>query len=311
VTATFGDTGVKIEAATDGNGALSYAVKSGDAVTVDETNGALDILKVGTAVITVSAAETAEYTAATKDVTVTVNAKDMTVSAENVDATADGQPHGITVNVTDPATGATVKYGTTEGTYDLDECPTQTEAGTLTVYYQVTAENYNAFTGSATVTVSAAPVVKPTQTITANDMSVTFGVTGKRVKARTSGDGTLSYALKSGDAVTVDPATGELTIVSVGTAVITVTAAETDNYAAATKDVTVTVMQVPAIPGDIDGDGEANAKDVTILRRNLAGGYGVELSKEVADLNKDGYINAKDVSLLRRFLAGGYGVTLS
>ena len=87
--------------------------------------------------------------------TVTINTKAMTVSAENVNVTVDGQPHGITVNVTDPTTGYTVKYGTTEGSYTLDASPTQTEAETLTVYYQVTADNYTAYTGSATVTVNA------------------------------------------------------------------------------------------------------------------------------------------------------------
>ncbi len=67
--------------------------------------------------------------------------------------TENRKPHGITVTVTDPATGATVKYGTTAGAYTIDASPTQTEAGTLTVYYQVTADNYTAYAGSATVTI--------------------------------------------------------------------------------------------------------------------------------------------------------------
>lgn len=53
---------------------------------------------------------------------VTVNTKAMTVSAEDVNVTVDGQSHGITVNVTDPASGATVKYGTEEGSYALEIC---------------------------------------------------------------------------------------------------------------------------------------------------------------------------------------------
>ena len=73
----------------------------------------------------------------------------------------------------------------------------------------------------------------------------------------------------------------------------------------------MTVMQVPTIPGDVNGDGEVNAKDVTTLRRFVAGGHGIELTPEAADVNKDGNITAKDISILRRFLAGGYGVTLS
>ena len=53
-----------------------------------------------------------------------------------------------------------------------------------------------------------------------------------------------------------------------------------------------------------------NAKDVTTLRRYLAGGYGATVNEQAADTNNDGTINAKDVTTLRRHLAGGYGVTL-
>ena len=152
VTATYGDTGVKINASlTVGDGTLSYEVKSGDAVTVDDS-GNLTIVKAGSAVVTVTASKTETYAPATKSVNVTINPKAMTVSAENVTATVNGQPHGITVTVTDPAEGYTVKYGTAVGTYNLTTSPTLTEAGTLTVYYQVTADNYVTTTGSAVLT---------------------------------------------------------------------------------------------------------------------------------------------------------------
>ena len=86
-------------------------------------------------------------------------------------------------------------------------------------------------------------VIKPEQTITAPDVAATYGDTGKSVSARTDGDGALGYAVKSGDAVTVNATTGALTIVKAGTATITVTAAETDTCKQATKDVTVTVAK--------------------------------------------------------------------
>ena len=152
VTATYGDTGLKINATlTEGDGTLSYEVKSGDAVTVD-AEGNLTIVKAGTAVISVVASKTDTYARTTKSVNVTINPKAMTVSTGNVNATANGHPVGITVTVTDPAEGYTVKYGTAEGTYNLSASPTLTEAGTMTVYYQVTADNYETFTGSATLT---------------------------------------------------------------------------------------------------------------------------------------------------------------
>ena len=62
--------------------------------------------------------------------------------------------------------------------------------------------------------------------------------------------------------------------------------------------------------GDVNGDGEINAKDVTQLRRYLAGGWNAEIHEENSDVNGDDEVNAKDVTMLRRFLAGGWGVTL-
>lgn len=54
-----------------------------------------------------------------------------------------------------------------------------------------------------------------------------------------------------------------------------------------------------------------DAKDVTMLRRQLARGWNVIINEEKADINQDGEINAKDVTMLRRYLAGGWGVVLS
>lgn len=85
---------------------------------------------------------------------------------------------------------------------------------------------------------------KNAQTITASDVTATYGDTGKRVSGTTDGDGAISYAVKSdSDVVDVNSSTGALTIVKAGTATVTVTAAETATYAAATKDVTVTISK--------------------------------------------------------------------
>ena len=62
--------------------------------------------------------------------------------------------------------------------------------------------------------------------------------------------------------------------------------------------------------GDINGDENVNLKDVVLLRRYIAGGWGVELDEKTADLNGDGAVNLKDVVLLRRYIAGGWNVKL-
>lgn len=63
--------------------------------------------------------------------------------------------------------------------------------------------------------------------------------------------------------------------------------------------------------GDVNGDGEVNMKDLGMLRRYFAGGYGMEdFVMEAADVNGDGEINMKDLGVLRRYFAGGYDIKL-
>ena len=121
--------------------------------------------------------------------------------------------------------GKTLTAGNTAGEYSL----TVTAAAT---------DNYNSKTVGFDLIITA----KDTQTITAENVTATYGDTGKKITASgIANGGALSYAVKSGaDVVSVD-AQGNLTILKAGTAVVTVTAAETTDFAAATKDVTVTV----------------------------------------------------------------------
>ena len=82
-----------------------------------------------------------------------------------------------------------------------------------------------------------------------------------------------------------------------------------ENVALTVADGAVTVKNV--LVGDVSGDGVINAKDVTFLRRHIAGGYSVSVDLAAADINGDGSVNAKDVTFLRRYIAGGYGIVLN
>ena len=64
----------------------------------------------------------------------------------------------------------------------------------------------------------------------------------------------------------------------------------------------ITVLERKVANGDTNGDGTVDAKDVTILRRYLAG-WNPDIHLDVADLNGDGVVDAKDVTVLRRQLA--------
>ena len=71
----------------------------------------------------------------------------------------DGQPHGITVNVTAP-TDATITYSVDGITYS-STAPTYTNVGEYTVYYKIEKPNYDTVTGSQTVKITAVPQVNP------------------------------------------------------------------------------------------------------------------------------------------------------
>lgn len=53
--------------------------------------------------------------------------------------------------------------------------------------------------------------------------------------------------------------------------------------------------------GDVNGDGELNAKDYMILKRMVLGTYtGTDEQKSAGDVNDDGEVNAKDYMILKR-----------
>ena len=140
--------------------------------------------------------------------------KPMTVSALDVNVTYDGQSHGITVNVTVPENGWTVKYGKTGGNYDLDASPTITDAGKMTVYYKVTADDYADYTGFATVSISKAnasitSAPAPIANLIANGQAQTL------VTAGSANGGTMQYAI--GMNATTAPSSGWDTELPTGT----------------------------------------------------------------------------------------------
>ena len=117
----------------------------------------------------------------------------ITVSGYN--STYDGTAHGITAT----AEGATIKYGTTEGEYNLDASPTYTSVGYYQVYYKITKDNYTTVTGNETVNITKAALsvtAKP-KTINYGDAPANDGVTYSGfVNSETSSvlGGTLTYA---------------------------------------------------------------------------------------------------------------------
>ena len=176
--------------------------------------------------------EWADATADEVEFTFVINKATLTDDTQAVEATYDGQEHGIQIaldgfvndeNMT--SAGAVVRYGTQEGTYGDAEI-TLKNAGSTTVYYEVTFANYETVKGSAQITVNAKQVaviwdnrmqtytgvaLKPTATVSAADIVVGDVV---NVTVKTTKDGYDADAIDVGTygaVATADNANYELT----------------------------------------------------------------------------------------------------
>ena len=198
VNKTYGDAAFTNELTKTGDGTVSYESTNIDAATVDEQTGEVTIVGDGEATITATVKDGTNYTYATKTASylVSVGTAAMEVTAENVTATYDGQPHSITVNAPDDAT---ITYSKDGKTYD-DKLPTYTDAGTYTVFYKVTKDNFSDVTGSAIVTINkaASMVTKAPEAID----GLTY--TGQAQTLITAGEATGGTLMYSTDGTTYD-----------------------------------------------------------------------------------------------------------
>ena len=227
-----------------------------------------------TALITITDKTGGNYTVSgTKNFS--IGKAEITASAEDVNTAYDGEAHGITVNVTAPASGYTVKYGTTDGTYDKTASLTITNVADspLTVYYQVTADNYETKTGSATITITkasqSAPVVSSTnETIAGKADGTITGVTTA-----------MEYKLSTATEYT--PITGtSVTGLAAGTYNVRY-AADANHEASPAADVVINVGSKITVQFDADGGTpEPAAQQFT---------YGQKVSKPETDPTKTGY----------------------
>ncbi len=128
----------------------------------------------------------------------------------------DGNPHGFEVTVDDAITGVEVKYGETEGNYDLDDSPTLKDAGTKTVYIQITRDGNVAYEGSVELKIeqrelelvwsdtefeydgtAKKPSVQATNILGSDDVRLDVSVTGESIEA--SETAYIATAVLSGD----------------------------------------------------------------------------------------------------------------
>lgn len=248
ISKTFGDDNFTNPLTITGDGKVSYSSSDTKVAEVNSETGEVTIKGNGTATIKATVTDGPTYTYVTTEVSYTlgVGTATMTVTAEGYTGTYDGEAHSIKVTAPE---GATVKYGEAEGTYDLDTNPTYKNAGTYTVYYQVTKASYDTVSGSATVTINKADM-----TVTAEGYSGVYDGLDHSITVTAPEGATVKYGTSADNCTETS-----LSYKEVGTYTIFYEVTK-DNYntvtGSATVDISLSTMTVTATgyTGTYDGD---------------------------------------------------------
>ena len=154
--------------------------------------------------------------------------------------TYNGSAHGTGVSATTHGgQTATIKYGTASGSYTTTTVPTYVNAGSYTVYYQVTAQYHATKTGSYVINIG-----KADQPMTISPVSKTiYNTVGYNTFKiiPSENQGAVTYATGNANYATVET-DGTVKYVGAGTVTITATAAGNSNYKSGSKTCTVTCV---------------------------------------------------------------------
>lgn len=126
-------------------------------------------------------------------------------------------------------------------------CATDMTIGTYSIEITGPAEsdNYTFTYKNGTLTVAE----KYSQSITAENLEFTYGDVNRQIEAQTNGDGTLSYEIIEGeDVISVNKASGAITILAAGSATVKISATETENYSSAHKTIVIRVNKAENAP---------------------------------------------------------------
>ena len=223
---------------TPSSATISYGSSTsyGNTLTLSTTDKNLDkmgITDVGS--ITVYYKITASnYNDITGNVVVTINKATMSATVSGKTATYNGSARYATAKMTTP-TSATISYGSSTSNYAYSQTLTTTsanlssmgraDAGTTTIYYKITATNYEDKTGSVTVKVNKASF-SPTLSFS----SYNYGSSPTYSVSNNKSGGTVTYKYSSSSNGTYTNFTPSATALSIGTWYVKAVIAETTNY---------------------------------------------------------------------------------
>ena len=305
----YGEEAFKLEVSNKGDGVKTYAGSNNKVVTVDK-NGVVTIVGAGTATLTVSLAETANYTADQKEVTITVAPKEITVKI-----TPNGGIYGGTITPATAALNGLVRKDNPEVTLTYTGRANDgtevngTEVPSLAGSYIVTAtikdKNYNLKPEGSSAAFVVAKADSALSVSAVKDKK--YGEEAFKLEVSNKGDGVKTYAGSNNKVVTVDK-NGVVTIVGAGTATLTVSLAQSANYTADQKEVTITVApkEISAKITSNGGTYEGTITPATAVLNGLVGEDNPEVTLTYTGKANDGTeVNGTEVPSL----AGTYTVT--
>ena len=243
---TYGDPAFKITAkAGDTESGIQFASDNKEVATVSK-DGTVNIGNTGTAKITVSMDESQNYLAVSREVTVTVVPKEISAKiAPNggiygeIIVPAVAALDGL-VGKDNPEVTLTYTGRANDGT-EVNGTKMPSLAGIYTVTATIKDKNYSLKTEGASAAFIVAKAYPALSVSAVKDKK--YGEEAFKLEVSNKGDGVKTYASSNNKVVTVDK-NGVVTIVGAGTATLTVSLAETANYTADQKEVTITVRKI-------------------------------------------------------------------
>ena len=269
------DSSFTFATSTGSDGALTFSSNTLGVATIHPSSGLVTIVGLGPTTITVSQVETTNYNAPSDATAIlTVIKGTPTLSAFSISSKIFGiSPFAVTA----PASQNTV--GTFHYTSDTPGVATITDSGTITVVgvgsttitaNQDATTNFNAPTPiTATLTVAKATPTIVVSNITKSSIDPTFPFARS-----TASDGALTFSSDSESVAKINSVSGVVTVVSAGTATITVSQVATNNYnaptnATATLTVTAGTLTNAVIPSGADLSGK-NLSGASLVGATLA-----------------------------------------
>ena len=258
---------VEVGYASEAGNSITYLSDDTQVARVEDNNLETILLNsMGTAHISARFAETENFQEQTVFFTLTVGQATTMINytAEDYKVTYDGQAHGSRITVTSPSE-YTIKYSDNQGaSYDLDESPAITDAGSRTIYFQIQADGYQSAIGTQTVTVEPKPIKEEmiagiAESYTYTGKGITFddaiSVHDEGVLLKQNTDYTVSYDQNTA----VGTNTGSVTITGKG------------NYKeSVTKNFTISPVDASDLTASLDrtfgyyGDSNTNNATVTV-----------------------------------------------